>query len=258
MGTILAILAALGIVVASAGGGGSVPSGTAMNKKGFQDIRALASKAGLGEDYTNFLVFVAYGESKGNNLVGLGNPALYPPWTRTHQKWLDKGRPALSSLQKAEAAAAKRGYEKNTYLHGCWPKSGYVFGSGGWFGFLPSSALKGFKGTALQCQHPFTVFDPGTSVVMALKFARGLQGWQQWQNGPQTVLSLRAGWGAPGKMGDTAHLTSKRKKYEKHLDALGIPRSFLDRKLNRLNNFDPVALVQQLGGVIWLPEGNDA
>lgn len=258
MNALVAIAALLGLALVAGGGGGSLPPGTAINKKGFQEIRQLSARAGLGQDYTNFLIFVAYGESKGNNLVGLGNPALYPPWTRTHQKWLDDGQPALSNAQRKEARAATSGYNRSAYLHGCWPKSGYVFGSGGWFGFLPSSALKGYKDTALQCQHPFTIFDPVNSVVMALKFIRGLQGWKAWRDGPQTVLALRAGWGLPSKMDDTAHLASKRAKYEKHLDALGIPRSFLDRRLNRLNNFDPVAVVQLLGGVIWLPGGSDA
>lgn len=258
VGAVVGILAALGLAAAMAGGGGSAPKGTAISRAGFKKIRELASLSGLSEDWQNFFIFVAYGESGGNNLVGLGNPALYPPWTVTNRRWIEKGRPALTNAQRNEAKAAARGYDNAPQIQ-CWDRTAYVFGSGGWFGFLPSTALSNVKNSPLRCQHPYTIFDPGASMVYAMAFARNLQGWEQWQNGPRTVLSLRAGWGWPAKMGDAAYLTAKRAKYAKQLNKIGLPASFLDKKLPRMGKIsDPAALVRFLGGLIWLPEEDQA
>lgn len=256
VGAVLAILLALGLVAGA--GGGSAPAGTAINRKGMQDVKRLAAQAGLDEDYQNFLVFVAFGESRGNNLVGLGDPALFPPWTVTHTKWVNNGRPVLSDAQRNEARAATKGYDNSPHLHGCWPRSGYVFGSGGWFGFLPSTALSRLRNTELRCQHPFTVFDPASSIVYAMLNIRGLQQRGDWDRSPKNVWALRVGWGLPSAMDDPTRLAQRRKKYENHLRALGIPTSFLDKKLPPLGSFDPVALHRALGGLVWLPGGEQA
>ena len=262
--TMAAIGAALGVGAAlgamggsssssggSSGGGGVPPSGP--EQQGYARIRELGVLAGLAPAYRDFLVFCAYGESRGNNLVGLGIPARYPPWTKTHADWLAKGKPAPSTAQSNEAKAARTGYNNNkAWLAGCWPEDFYTFGSGGWFGLLPSSGLAVFRNTALACQHPWSIFDPATSVIMAMGFIRRLRGWSQFKANP-TMLALRVGWGAPSKMNDSAWLTERRQRYRTHASALGLPVSFLDQVPPALPAFDPVALMGKLGGKVWLP-----
>jgi peptidoglycan hydrolase-like protein with peptidoglycan-binding domain len=229
-----------------------LPSGTGPKQLGFADIRRLAATAGLPEPYQNFLVFCAYGESRGNNLAGLGNPDAFPPWSATHRTWIAKGRPAATQKQAKEARAAVTGYRRNTWMHGCWPEPFYTFGSGGWFGLLPSSGLAVFRNTSLACQHPWSVFDGPSSVVMAMGMIGRLRRWPQFKANP-TVHALRVGFGAPGEMNNATWLDQRHAHYVVHLKKVGLSATFLDEVLPALPSFDPVVLMRRLGGTIWLP-----
>jgi hypothetical protein len=254
---LLAALAAAALLAGGASAGGSAPPGTEISSAGFAEIRRLSREVGLSKDYEDFLVLTAYGESRGNNLVGLGNPARFPPWTRTYERWVEQGRPALTSAQRREAKRAEEGYDARPWLHGCWPRIVYTFGSGGLFAMLPSTALAAYRGTELQCQHPWTVFDAPTSFVMALATIVRLQRWSQWKENP-TILALRVGWGLPRNMNDSAVLADRRKRYTEHCKAVGIHPSLLDRRPTPLPTFDPVSLTRAVGGLVWLPGGPDA
>lgn len=198
------------------GGGGSVPPMPEPLSGGQDDIRYLAEWAFLDEEWTIFLEWVAKGESNFNNLVGLGNPSLFPDWAKANKSM-------------AEAAAAARGYERNSYLKSCgWGASRYTFGSGGWFGLLPASAVAAFKGTRYECIDPWSVFDPVASFVEALDYARRLvSNWSGFKKNP-TWQNLRLGWGNPSEMGDPEALA---RVDGEDLEALGYPVSFMHRQV---------------------------
>jgi hypothetical protein len=255
LAVVLIVAAVLAVAGGSSSGASSGGGGYAVEKRGISDLRKLCASAGLAEDWTNFFALVAYGESGGNNTVGLGDPSIYPPWTKTHLEWVSAGKPALSHLQRNEANAAvvayNRAREQGWLPATCWPRVGYVFGSGGWFGLLPANALAAYRETDLVCQHPFTVFDGPGSLVMAIALARRLRQWKQWDG---TVLSLRAGWGNPSAMNSADWLASRRPRFAKHCTALGLPESFLEQQLGPIPAFNYPELLYRLGGTVWLPD----
>jgi hypothetical protein len=79
--------------------------------------------------------------------------------------------PQAKNTAPAEAAAAARGYDANgdRYAGSGFPRSRYTFGSGGWFGFLPSTALADREWNDAD---PFLIFDPAASVVLLGAFAQ--------------------------------------------------------------------------------------
>ena len=236
---LVALVAALG---SSSAKGASAKGWQPPDSGGLDTLRTLAARAGLSEEQTAFLALVAYGESRFNNLVGLGIPSLFPEGTRPNMN-------ASASMQEAEARAARKAYDRNAskFSHCGWPADSYGFGSGGWFGLLPANGLAQLTGTGLECLGPYAVFDPAASLVMAYAFARGLQGWDGYQALP-TPANLRAGWGWPAKMGDAAYLASKRKKFEGYAQAIGLPVSFLDQHLPRFPKRDLEAMYDAMQG----------
>src|SRR5690554_5225765 len=101
-GVAVAGLTVAGVALSASGSpsaGGSSNEGGEVKQRGLSDVKNLAAKAGMTTEYQHFLMLVARGESGGNNLVGLGNPVQFPPWTKTHRDWVAKGGPPLSTLQ---------------------------------------------------------------------------------------------------------------------------------------------------------------
>lgn len=246
-GTAIALAVGLGLALFAGGAAASVPGGKPVSAKGLKQARAFAALAGLSSDWQDVRMFVAYGESKGNNFAGLGHTSGAPPHMDLN-------------LGEAEAVAAKRAYDRNAEQYGgCWPEAVYTFGSGGWDGMLPANGLDVFAGTEYVCLHPWTVMDPAIETVMWIGFVRRLYGWDGFQVEP-TVLNLRVGIGDPSSMGDPAVLAAKRPKYEKQLREIGLPVSLLDRRLPRPPLGDPVALARKLGANLeaWMPGGSNA
>lgn len=205
------------------------------------DVRQHAILVGAPLKWQEFFLLVAQGESGFRSDVGLGVQTDAPPWVDMNSS-------------TAEAKAAERAYERNVETFaGCWPKAAYGFGSGGWYGMLPANGIIAFKNdTELKCLHPWVVFDPKISTIMAAWFARRLQGWKNWDG---TVLSLRVGWGAPEKMGDADYLADKRSKFAQDCVKAGLPASFLDEKLPNWKPNPATELFNNLGGDRgWLPE----
>jgi hypothetical protein len=208
-----------------------IPSGTV-------DVRALARAAGAPGPWPDFFAMTAYGESKAHALVGLGVTEGAPPFVHMNK-----------STQEAKAAALV--FKKNPWLAPCWSPAVYSFGSGGLFAMLPAAALAAFKtDPAMQCVHPWSIFDPSASMIYAAWFARRLQGWSNWDG---TVLSLRTGWGNPSAMGRT---TAKGlAKFGAHCEAVGLPASFLDTKLPRWKPAPAGELWRTMGvDDGWLPD----
>ncbi len=85
---------------------------------------------------------------------------------------------------------------------------------------------------SLRCSPPATiVHTPSLSIAAAVGYANGLE---RWSNYLGTVLSMRAGWGWPAKMGDPEHLAKRRPVYVKRAEKLGYPSTYPDEPLPKL------------------------
>lgn len=211
---------------------------------GQADLRYLAEWAGLDAEWIAFLEEAAMRESGFNNLRGLGVPSMFPDWAIPSD--------ASTKVQQNEADAATIGYDRNENLAQCdWPRSRYTFGSGGWFGFLPSTGVAVFRGTRYECIDPWMLFDPATSLVMAMGYGRGLQRWDNFKGKP-TWLNLRVGWGNPSNMGEPAAMADVEQKFGDRLEELGYPRSFMYNEVTPLPSDiqDPAGLLDALWEVL--------
>ena len=94
-----------------------------------------------------------------------------------------------------------------------------------------------FRNTDLINLDPWLVFDVETSLVMALGYARGLMRWPQWRNSPQTWLTLRVGHALPSAMDKPSgeRYAKVRRKFAKHLEAIGVDPGFMDRRVSPLD-----------------------
>ncbi len=231
--------ALVGLVAAAGGGGRASPGGASTGEPaspgGLQELEHIMGAAGLPEDWRIFLAAIAHRESKWHSNVGLGpndHPGR-PPWLR----------PSKSSarLQRGEAAAACSAYRSNynrRFRQSPWPEERYCFGSGGYFGMLPAyGVINGFYATPEMIPEvdPWAVADPIPSVVMAVGFARGLMRWRQFQQGGGTFAALAIGWGRPARMRNARTDHKRRQSFARHLRALGVDPSFMDRKVPHLN-----------------------
>lgn len=253
MGLAIVLLFVAVALVSGDGGGASVkPKGTPPKARKLDELTRLAD---LPEDWRQFFRVVAMGESGFNNLRGLGDPLLFPPWASPNTK-------VSKSTQDAEALAARRAYkramEQGRYS-ACgnpWPASRYVFGSGGWFGGLPSNMLHAFTGTPLACADPWLVFEPEASLVMAIAMAKRLVGNPAFASRP-FFKTIRAGWASVEVMNDDAFLAKKIGKWREAAQDAGVAPSLLDAKPSHLPKIDAVKLYQYLKEHAGKGEPND-
>ncbi len=82
-----------------------------------------------------------------------------------------RGYNLAANTSESEAAAACRGFNKNTRRYGNspYPATRWCFGSGGYYGQLPSTAL---AAPGFEMSDPWIVFDPLASTVMLADFVR--------------------------------------------------------------------------------------
>lgn len=196
------------LVALSLGGSGSnAPGDPVAMSKGRNTLAALLARAPLDETQRGFLILTAYGESR---------------WSS-----------GAANRSASEAAAAGRAYDRHAdfFRDRCGPRSGYAWGSGGWFGLLPANPLWILRNSGLACWPGSYVFDPVASIVAALAFGRQLQGWSGFQTNP-TVINLRIGWGNPSAMGEP-HDPAKVAKFVEHARKAGLGETFLLRPVNR-------------------------
>lgn len=234
------LAAAAAVLVFDGGGGGGggggasvVPrvgvGGVVMTRK--QDLIRYLSAAGLDPAWRDFFVFVAAGES------GF--------------------RTTARNDSSSEARAAARGYRKNKdRLSVCGhPAVLYSWGSGGWFGMLPTTAIFSLP-RGLRCHDPVTaVFDPSLSVAAAVGMARSLSQRPHYRG---TVLSMRAGWGWPAKIGDPERLRERRPVYVLRAEKLGLPASYVDSALPPLSLTSQDALNGLARAGLYVPTGGVA
>ena len=135
-------------------------------------------------------------ESRGNPKAGLGRPELFPWWAEP--------RNASRERQEAESAAAERGYEYNrdSYGESPFPKRMWIFGSGGPYGMLPSTALGPWRNTEeLRAGKvtPYDVFNPWRSTVFFVDYAYRLatKHLKNLEPADRTLLALKRGMASP-------------------------------------------------------------
>jgi len=210
-----------------------------VNLAGVSELHKLMELANLSNPWKIFLETVVYNESKFNNLVGLGDIDMFPPWAQPNAK-------ATKASRMREAQAAKAVYIRQEYLANCdHPEWKYSFGSGGWFGMLPASGVYAFKNTEYRCMDPWEVFSPAASLVMAIEFARRLMRRKGFTEYP-TWANLRVGWGRPSSMGDEAALERIYPKFGQKLRALAHQENFMYGEVGKLPEYSPVALLDKL------------
>jgi hypothetical protein len=121
-----------------------------------------------------------------------------------------RGNYAAANASSSERAAARRAYNGQAEVYGSrWepirqsaPASAFYeeFGSGGWYGLIPSFGLHAFTGDAdVGDVHPYDVFDPWRSTIMMLAFAERLTNRREWSNlssNDRNAYALKRGFAA--------------------------------------------------------------
>ena len=193
-------------------------------------------------------------------LPGLETPAqaaaalgLDPSWQRFLEavaQHESRGKLSAENNSASEAAAAQDLYEaaQNAWVRDCLnPANWYTWGSGGWYGMLPVSAMRAFKGTPLACSDPrIVVHHPLMSTAAAVGYAQRLFHWSSWERSAKTWRALNRGWSRPGKM-DTP-LPDTDRRLDEALEAIGAPASWADTPVTPLPpGWTPYGALQEAG-----------
>jgi len=205
-----ALLALAGLLLLGGGdstpgpgyGGPSLPPTT--GSKGRAELVRLLDATGMSADWRDFFLLVAVNESGYN--------------------------PRAANLSATEASASAKMYNRNrAKLLDCpWPASAFTWGSGGYFGMMPTLAVLHLP-PDLRCVDPSAaVFVEGLNIAAAVDNARSLLGWSNYKTSP-SYLNLRAGWGWPAKMGDPAFLAEKLPRYQEHARRARVAESLLGK-----------------------------
>jgi hypothetical protein len=139
-----------------------------------------------------------------------------------------RGRRTARNTTASEAKAALKGYTRLAQQGPLpFPADRYTWGSGGWFGLLPSSAVSGARDMD-PLEAVFGERDHTQPIRAAIRYARRLQGWNQWKASPRDWATLRRGWALPTKMHKKLPATDAR--FLAALKAIGAPAGFEKRK----------------------------
>lgn len=160
------------------------------------------------------------------------------------QSWSEsRGNFAAANETASEKAAARRAYDGQLEVYGdrfqpiadSAPAAAFFeeFGSGGWFGLIPSYGLHAFTGeAAIGDVHPYDVFDPWRSTVMMAAFAERLtnrSNFRQLSPADKNAYALKRGFAA-GSLIDNVSGHPRGDISNKHVDqavaALGIPEGW--------------------------------
>lgn len=185
--------------------------------------------------FSRYALIQASSESRGNHLTGLGIPSRFPSFSSPNLK-------ASAGAQQAESAAAVRGYDRNDWAkESPFPKNEWVFGSGGWYGFLPTTGVYAFRKSGLFASGelgPYAVFDKWASTVMLVDFVRRVRRSPQFQGMPEkhkNWLAIKRAGAGNKFIGDYKEIHSRskaiRRRAEKYAASRGIPSSFLYRRV---------------------------
>lgn len=187
--------------------------------------------AGALPGFAAFATAAAQTESGGNNLVGMGeSQGILPANVELHSGTSWSANEADAACAGWEGARSRGFYEDNPYDWRYW-----CFGSGGWFGLLPSTGLSagGTKGVFAN-ESPFVVFDPLPSIVMLADFVKRVVMGPSFQNlpyGEQNWLAVRRGMKGSFLIDDYNEEDDRsrgvRERFEDALVAVNISPDFL-------------------------------
>lgn len=199
---------------------------------------AIAQREGaIDAAWADFLRVVAYGESNFQSRAMAGIATGSPPWAERNNG-------------PGAAAAARAQFNRNAkwFAGSPWPVDRYCFGTGGWFAMLPTAALQAFLHTPQILSDPWGVFQPGTSVAMAVAAFRRLQQYGAFEANPKFAV-LRAGWKATGRMSDATFLAMRWPRWRAHELAAGVTPLLLEQRPSLLPKVDYVQLARAMGGL---------
>jgi hypothetical protein len=233
------ILLGAGVALLALAGGKKKPADV-KESSGAQNVREIASKIekiARVPGFADFAVATAWGESRWNNLASLGLPECLPS-TITVQS-TDQG------AKQNEAEKARQLWEMNVskkwrFVDNPWNDDvcRYGFGSGGWYGFLPATALS-VRGKVYDNADPYLVFDPLHSTVMLLDFVLRKIDNSDWRSLPkdkQNWLAVRRAMAASQFMTDWKEEKERsqdvRRRFEGALKESGIPTSFMYKPID--------------------------
>lgn len=220
-------LAALGAAGKRNGGGngGSTPPDMGSFPEGLSALRGVAADVltvgGVSSnDWIVFLGAVAHHESG-------WDPAVYNGFKNADV-------PAgVRRVMGTDGPGAVSNFNRNRELYSdCpWPESRYTFGSGGWYGLIPSIGLHEFRKSPYQCLDPWSVFMPYPATIMAIGYARRSMRRDSFKKDP-TWLNLNRSWKAPSNMGSPQAGSDKR--FRRALRAMGVAESWADQRVANL------------------------
>ncbi|PRQ02052.1 hypothetical protein [Enhygromyxa salina] len=186
----------------------------------------LVARTGAPKELQILAAIQRYTESRGNPKAGLGRPELFPWWAEPSN--------AAREKQVAESAAAAEGYDRNlaTYGESPYPRRMWIFGSGGPYGLLPSSALAPWRGTDEMRRGkvtPYDVFNPWRATVFFVDYVWRLVNRAEFRKMPaaaRNVLALKRGLASPALVADfeeeSARSRSVRRRAIEAAESLGI------------------------------------
>jgi len=189
---------------------------------GAQPIIAQVRGLGLDDQWAIFLSAVAYTESRFSL--------------------------SAKNTSPGERAAAKRGYDRNaSWLATCGlPEAAYTWGSGGWYGFLPTSLMAAWRYAkkSLRCMDPREVVkDPRLSTIAAIDYARRVMRWPDWGRSQGDWYALRRAWASPGL--SDASRPDIDSRFRAALQAIGVPPEWATGKVPPVPpTWDAAALAQ--------------
>jgi len=247
VGVGLVALGALGRAAGTATSSGGGSGGGAQEfPEGLSPLRSVAADVltaggSIDPGWITFLGAVAHHESG-------WDPAVY-------NGFADAQVPTgVRRVGKVDGPGAVSNYNRNAkhYANCTWPKARYTFGSGGWYGFLPTVGLHAFIKGPYVCLDPWSVFSPYPSTIMAIDMARRLKNnWAGFKKQP-TWKNLNRGWKAPGNMGSPQEGSDRR--FDRALRAMGVPVEWGDQEVAGLGGWKSGTANHVLG--LWLGNGD--
>jgi hypothetical protein len=200
----------------SSSGKDTMPSGP--NRQLLEHLAAAGEQISGIRDFSGFALVVALRESGWN--------------------------PNAKNTTKSEAKAACRGYERNLE-EGDWndnpwknDPARWCWGSGGWFGFLPSTALgrDGFRNL-----DPLSVTDPRASVAYFAAYCNSIVHgfFPKLPADRRNWLSIRMSMASLGTMYNPTGSTGKKveARLKKNLESIGVDPSWMYSKVERFHDY---------------------
>ncbi len=165
-----------------------------------------------------------------------------------------RGYHLAANTSESEAAAACRGYERYPakFAGNPYGRDRFCFGGGGWFGFLPSTAL---SAPSFANQDPYLVFNKAASVALLADYVRRVKKgfFHKLPPSCRNWLTIRR-FMASNKIGMDCYETNYGKsakvrvKLAKNLRQRGMPVSLMQRNVVIGNWPGDWALYQLLAG----------